>query len=328
MARPENREQYRQTVTEAFLRALEEDGLGWKKMWENGAEAPLNGVTGRAYSGINRFWLSLTAAENGWKDPRWVTMTQIMDRQNRYHKGSTWHLQKGSKATYVEYWYRYDCAAGRTVTWQEYSSLIAGGRDPDEFRLVPRYTAVFNACQVDGIAPYERPQLTDAWQDELIDDIAAGMGVSITYDGGDSAFYSLEGDSIHLPEKERFISPEALNAVTLHELAHATGHPSRLGRVMRGDMGRENYAYEELVAEIASAFVSYSLASEMSGEMMESHKAYVKAWIAVLKEQPDTLMRAVRDAQKAADLMESCRERMPELVFPQQERVPAAAIQL
>ena len=183
MARPESREEYRKTVTEAFLRALEEDGLGWKKMWTSGAETPVNGVTGREYSGINRFWLSLTAAGNGWNDPRWVTMTQIMDRQNRYHKGKTWHLQKGSKATYVEYWYRYDCAAGRTVTWQEYSAMIASGRDPDEFRLVPRYTAVFNACQIDGIDPFERPQLTEAWQDELIDDIAAGLGVSITYDG-------------------------------------------------------------------------------------------------------------------------------------------------
>lgn len=328
MARPESRDQYRQTVTEAFLRALEEDGLGWKKMWESGAEAPLNGVTGRAYSGINRFWLSMTAAANGWNDPRWVTMTQIMDRQNRYHKGRTWHLQKGSKATYVEYWYRYDCASGRTVTWQEYSNMLSNGRDPDEFRLVPRYTAVFNACQIEGIDPYERPQLTEAWQDELIDDIAAGMGVSITYDGGDSAFYSPETDSIHLPEKERFVSEEALNAVTLHELAHATGHPGRLARVMRGDIDRDNYAYEELVAEIASAFVSYSLAAEMSGEMMDSHKAYVKAWIAVLREQPDTLMRAVRDAQKAADLMESCRERIPELVFTQQDRTPVAAMQL
>jgi antirestriction protein ArdC len=328
MARPESREEYRKAVTEAFLRALEEDGLGWKKMWTSGAETPVNGVTGREYSGINRFWLSLTAAGNGWNDPRWVTMTQIMDRQNRYHKGKSWHLQKGSKATYVEYWYRYDCAAGRTVTWQEYSAMIASGRDPDEFRLVPRYTAVFNACQIDGIDPYERPQLTEAWQDELIDDIAAGLGVSITYDGGDSAFYSPETDSIHLPEKGMFTSEEALNAVTLHELAHSTGHPARLGRVMRGDYGRENYAYEELVAEIASAFVSYSLASEMSDWMMESHKAYVKAWIAVLREQPDTLMRAVRDAQRAADLMESCRERIPELVFPEQDRAPVAVLQL
>ncbi len=328
MARPESREQYRQTVTEAFLHALEEDGLGWKKMWESGAEAPLNGVTGRAYSGINRFWLSLTAAANGWKDPRWVTMTQIMDRQNRYHKGQTWHLQKGSRATYVEYWYRYDCAAGRTVTWKEYSDMTASGRDPDEFRLVPRYTAVFNASQIDGIGPYEKVLSGEEQQDELIDGIAAGLGVSITYDGGDSAFYSLETDSIHLPEKERFRSQEALNAVTLHELAHATGHPGRLGRVMRGDRSRDNYAYEELVAEIASAFVSYSLASDMTDEMMESHKAYVKAWIAVLKEQPDTLMRAVRDAQKAADMMESCRERLPELVFPEHDRTPVMAMQL
>jgi len=325
LSRPANREQYRDAVVQGFIKALEEDGLEWKKMWRGGADAPVNGVTGRPYSGVNRLWLSLAAIRLGCSDPRWVTMTQIMDRGGTYHPGEEWHLRKGSRAEYVEYWFRYDTSSGKTLSWKEYASLVASGRDPSEFRLVPRYTAVFSASMVDGIGPAPEAR-TPAQHDELVDEIAARLCVPITYDGGNSAYYLPGDDSIHLPAKESFVSDEALNAVTLHELAHSTGHPSRLNRFIRGSETGENYAYEELVAEIASCFVSFSLSSEMTESMMENHKAYVNAWISAIRERPDTLLRAARDAQKAADMMEGSAAR--ELDAPEPARARAVAAEI
>lgn len=312
MPRPSGRDEYRNAVTQAFLQALRQDGLEWKRMWSSPA-APFNGVSGRQYSGINRLMLQLSAASAGVTDPRWLTMTQIMDRDGRYHPGQKWHLQKGSKAVYVEFWFRLDSRSGETLTEAEYKQKIREGRDPSEFRLVPRYTAVFNASAVEGPEAYSAPPLSEAQQDEQIDLIAAGMGVPITYDGGDSAFYDPSADRIHLPERERFRSTAALCAVTLHELAHATGHPSRLARDLRGAADRENYAYEELVAEIASAFMGAVVPAAEGDDIMQDHKAYVNSWIRAIDEQPDTLMRAAKDAQRAADHLEHCRDLMLEL---------------
>ena len=157
MGRPKNKEEYRSAMADTFANILEEKGLDWKKEWRGvGGDAPQNGVTGFCYRGTNAFWLSLAAMMNGYDDPRWVTMNQIMDSENRYHPGSDWHLKKGSKATYVEYWYPYDTVEKKSLTWEIYRNEIENGRSPEEFNISARYTAVFNAGDVEGIPKYEK----------------------------------------------------------------------------------------------------------------------------------------------------------------------------
>ena len=79
------------------------------KEWNGkGGGAPHNGVTKANYRGCNSFWLSLIAMSKDYTDPRWLTMHQIMDPDKKYHPNEKWHLKKGFKATYVEYWYPYD----------------------------------------------------------------------------------------------------------------------------------------------------------------------------------------------------------------------------
>lgn len=188
MARPKNKDEYRTRLAEAFANVLDEKGLEWKKEWAGvGGGAPHNAVTKACYQGINAFWLSLVAMMKGYDDPRWVTMVQIMDKTGRYHPNQTWHLKKGTKATYVEYWYPYDVKEHKALTWEQYHEALEEGRKESEFRLSTRYTAVFNACEVEGIPELPRQPERTISDDQLVQTLSLSMGVEIFTDGGDRA---------------------------------------------------------------------------------------------------------------------------------------------
>ena len=306
MSRPKNKDEYRQEMAEAFAHVLEEKGLEWRKEWTGtGGSAPHNGITKACYRGSNAFWLSLVAMMKGYSDPRWVTMVQIMDKDSKYHPKEKWHLKAGSKATYVEYWYPFDLKNKKALTWDQYKQEIQSGRREDEFKLSTRYTAVFNACNVEGMPEINKePENTDIQMDEMVQKLSQGMGVQILLDGGDQAYYSPHQDQIHLPTPGSFENEYAFNATALHELSHSTGHPSRLNRSMNGFFGTSQYAYEELVAEMCSCFMGFDLHAEASASHIDNHKAYVQSWIQAIREKPETLIKAIKDAQAAANYMD------------------------
>lgn len=116
MSRPKNKDEFRRELAESFAAVLEEKGLEWKKEWQGNPVIPQNGITKNHYKGCNAFSLMLTSMAKGYSDPRWVTMVQIMDENKKYHPNEKWHLKKGSKATYVEYWYPYDTKQEKALT--------------------------------------------------------------------------------------------------------------------------------------------------------------------------------------------------------------------
>ena len=305
MAKPKNKDEYRAELAETFANVLEEHGLQWRKEWRGtGGDAPHNGITKANYRGCNAFWLSLISMLKGYTDPRWVTMVQIMDNDGKYHPKEKWHLKAGSKATYVEYWYPYDIENKKALTWEQYKHEIANGRNTSEFRLSTKYTAVFNAHDIEGMPELPTFEESDITQDELIAKLSEGMEVEILTDGGDRAYYSPSQDKIHLPSPGSFTSEYAFNATALHELSHATGHPSRLDRDMGGFFGSSQYAYEELVAEMCSCFMGVNLDQTASPDHINNHKAYVQSWIKAIRDKPETLIRAIKDAQSAAAFMD------------------------
>ena len=305
MAKPKNKDEYRAELAETFANVLEEHGLQWRKEWRGtGGDAPHNGITKANYRGCNAFWLSLISMVKGYSDPRWVTMVQIMDNDGKYHPKEKWHLKAGSKATYVEYWYPYDIENKKALTWEQYKHEIANGRNTSEFRLSTKYTAVFNAHDIEGMPELPTFEESDITQDELIAKLSEGMEVEILTDGGDRAYYSPSQDKIHLPSPGSFTSEYAFNATALHELSHATGHPSRLDRDMGGFFGSSQYAYEELVAEMCSCFMGVNLDQTASPDHINNHKAYVQSWIKAIRDKPETLIRAIKDAQSAAAFMD------------------------
>ena len=306
MSKPKNKDEYRKEMAEAFAHVLEEKGLSWKKEWRGtGGGAPHNAITKANYRGSNAFWLRLVSAMKGYQDPRWVTMVQIMDNDGKYHPKQKWHLKAGSKATYVEYWYPFDLKEKKALTWEQFKEELKNGSREDEFRLSTRYTPVFNACDVEGMPALPDPELCeDISMDELVTKLSEGMGVPIYLDGGDEAYYSPYKDEIHLPTPGSFENTYALNATALHELSHSTGHPSRLNRPQSSFFGTSQYAYEELVAEMCSCFMGYGLDAEASSAHLDNHKAYVQSWIRAIREKPETLIKAIKDAQGATNYMD------------------------
>lgn len=137
---------------------------------------------------------------------------------------------------------------------------------------------------------------------KVLEQISEGMNVGIYNDGGNMAFYSLTTDTIHLPEEKLFISTEDYNAVAFHELAHSTGHETRLNRDTSGEFGSESYAKEELVAEVTSAFMAADIGISVKG--MDNHQAYINGWIEEIEKSPEVLIKAISKAEEAANYME------------------------
>ena len=283
--------EYRKMIADEFIKSLQEDSLQWKKMW-SGNMRPINGHTGRKYSGLNRLWLQHNMTQKSFDDPRFYTFKQVQDMGLK--------VKKGSKAVQVEFWSLYDPETKKTV---DFSKAAEYEDEEKELTMIARYYSVFNGSQIEGLEKYEQHMLSDAAPQEEIDKIAANMGVEILYDGGDSAYYHRIDDNIHLPKPQAFESQDAYNATVLHELAHATGASNRLNRTKGKYFGDEQYAREELVAEIASCFAQNDLGFTIESEHFNNHKAYVQGWISEISEKEEALMEAIKDAQSAADYL-------------------------
>lgn len=125
---------------------------------------------------------------------------------------------------------------------------------------VLNHYAVFHVSQIDGVPTYKAPAVDEAlWTRPEASEIILENSGAVVRIGGDRAFYSPSTDHIQLPSDFAFNSPEEFAATALHELAHWTGHPSRLNRDLQNRLGSSAYTMEELRAELASAFVANEL---------------------------------------------------------------------
>lgn len=288
----------REELAQAFLAALKEEQLPWRACWAQGR--PYNAATGRRYKGINTLRLSMLADERGYKDPRWCTFQQAKD------KG--WKIRKGEHATKVEYWAMYDMERKRWMNWNEVERLKRDDPDAaDKLQLRSRTALVFNAAQMEGVPPLPQRPRTDIGQlRQQRDTLLENMQLAYREEGT-RAYYSPSADMVTLPPEASFDDPYSYISTFLHECGHATGHPDRLNRHIENHFGSEDYAREELRAEIASAFVSQELGLEMSqkalNEHFDLHKAYIQSWIKVLEKDPQELFAAIKDASGIANYL-------------------------
>ncbi|KZB63143.1 hypothetical protein AUP42_01755 [Thalassospira lucentensis] len=280
----EKKKSYRDQVVEELLGHIEAGTAPWQKPWEPGKVrmAPFNPVSGKDYRGINALWLEI----RGRSDPRWMTYRQASAQDAQ--------VRKGEKGTMIEYW-----------KWSEREKVLDDNGKPvlddkgvaktRDVRLDrPRvfHAVVFNAEQIDGLAPYIAPEPTFS-PVERAEQILKQGNVPIFHDQNDRAFYRSSSDEIHMPHQAAFKGQYEYYATALHELGHATGHGSRMAREF-GPFGSEVYAKEELRAEIAS----YMLTTELGlGHYPERHAAYVGSWMKAIKEDRNALFAAARDAE-------------------------------
>ena len=173
----------------------------------------------------------------------------------------------------------------------------------DRSRFIHRVYTVFNGKQIDQIPAYEPTKHSEFEAIQAGEQIMAHSGAKIAHDQPDSAFYNRAKDSIHLPSKNAFKEPAGYYGTALHELAHWTGHPSRLNRATLNEsyrFGDTNYAKEELRAELASVFLA---AERGIPHTPEQHAAYVESWVKALKQDKNEIFRAAHEASAAADFL-------------------------
>lgn len=284
---------FRQEVTDTIIRLLEQGIAPWQKPWDatGSLEMPINPTTGKAYRGGNVIHLFAVAMSRGYDDPRWMTYRQAQEYD--------WQVRKGEKGTQIEFWDVKRITAGEPEPGQP----VEDDQPEKRSRLIHRVYTVFNASQIDGIPPFQAKQRTLFEVEDAGERILAGSGAEIHHDQIDRAFYSRGKDSIHLPRREFFPDAAGYYGTALHELAHWTGHPSRLDRPTLNEsyrFGDPAYAQEELRAELASVFLA---AERGIPHQPARHAAYVASWIKALKNDKNEIFRASADAAKATDYL-------------------------
>lgn len=120
----------------------------------------------------------------------------------------------------------------------------------------------------------------------------------------DNAFYSISKNEIVVPTKAQFKDGEAFYGTAFHEMVHSTGAENQLGRIKPTSFGSDEYAREELVAELGSALIAQRYG--MTKNVKEDSCAYLKSWLDSLKESPQFIKTTLMDVKKATSMVTQC----------------------
>ena len=185
--------------------------------------------------------------------------------------------------------------------------------EDDEIRKIPflKTSYVFNRCQLNGYEPSatkedDQPKQSLVERIEKVDTFIGNTEAMIEH-GNKGACYSPKEDKIYMPVTEAFMDTKTCTATEgyystlLHELVHWSGAPTRMDRTKGKKFGDQNYATEELVAELGAAF----LCAEHDIAMLEKgdHANYIASWLKALKDNKHCIIGAASDASKAVQYM-------------------------
>ena len=293
-------------VTENIVKALESGVASWIKPWDSCADGvlvPSNHSTLKPYRGINVLNLGWKSMMEGWPNT-WGTFNMWRKLSNDLND----KLEKKAKKNGEDYerqWYGVKKEQESTPIFFYKMIQVKDKDDEDKTKSFPilKMFSGFNISQTN------MPVNTDAKKDKRpiteiekeIDEMIKRHNVEFR-ENGNSAFFNYNSDFICVPKRSQFKTIEDRASTILHELTHWTGHPSRLNRDMRGGFGSEDYAKEELVAELGSAILCQTM-----GLPLESlqHTEYIGSWIKRLKKDDGYkyLFSASAKAQSAVDFL-------------------------
>lgn len=278
--RPDNDAKRRdlfQEVTDNMIQAIEEGTAPWQKTWKGRFGWPMNPTTGKSYHGINVLLLS----NAGYQDPRWCSYEQA--------KKAGWQVRGGEKASRI-YFYK---PLRKETEDLDFATGLPVVKTIPVFRSYP----VFNLSQVENAPKLEtgvdHGTILDDVTEATILELVESTGAEIRT-GRVSAAYDPKDDWISMPAKETFESDAHYYAALVHELAHWTGHSSRLNRPFSFDRSSEAYAREELRAEMTSAMLSMELGIPAS---IGNHEGYIAAYLTLLRNDKKEVFRAAKDAE-------------------------------
>lgn len=282
---PQRRDIYAD-ITGKIIAAVEADPGKPSMPWRRSAGPlfmPVNALTGNAYNGINVVSLWVSAEAQAFATPVWATYKQWQSLGAQ--------VRKGEKSSPV-------------VFYKEYEAEPNPEDNADDGkRRVARASWVFNASQVDGFTAPDAPQpLGPIERLAAIDAFVSATGASVV-PGGERAFYRPSTDHIQMPEEALFCGTDTMTrsesyyAVLVHELTHWSGAKHRLNREFGKRFGDQDYAAEELVAEIGSAFLCAELG--ITQDVRADHAQYLAQWLKLMKSDSRAVFTAAAKASEA-----------------------------
>jgi antirestriction protein ArdC len=283
----------RQQITDEIVAAMEAGPPPWRKSWASGGGLNFNASSGQAYKGINQLILAISpAAASG--DVRWLTYKQA--------EGMGVQVRKGEKGTRI-------VKMVEVNRGQATKEANTGGEvlaeDGSKALVMKAYT-VFNASQIDGMAPMPVRECNVSCAD-AVEQIIFGLqntGLKVNFGQGFQPCYIPRTDEVRCPPASEFDSLEDFHATLLHESAgHGSQAMKRLA-MMSSDVprfGSAEYARLELVAELVSAQLGAQLGLPMGPSLIASHAGYLASWLQVLKDDKNEIFKAAANAQKICD---------------------------
>jgi antirestriction protein ArdC len=263
-------------LQEDILKLMEQNSTRWVQPFANAIQH--NPITKSVYRGVNRLSLANTQLNHGYTSDAWATFKQIQKAGGQLKKGS-----KGASILFFS-----------TATTKETEKESC-------FGFWKTYT-VFNLSCVEKMDEYQEHGEVESHDENLstfVDEFIDQCGANRSYALG-SAWYSPLDDSLNLPHHISFTSSARYASTAFHELGHWSGAKSRLDRDLGGTFGDAVYGFEELVAELTSAFLcaDYGVSLEEC-----QHANYLASWCKCLREQKGALLKACSLAQKSCDFL-------------------------
>jgi len=255
-------------IVDLVLSAMDDD-VTWRKTWQSQSGPHCNWLSKRPYSGVNQISTMISAWANKYKSNYWLTYKQVQDLGGNV---------KGQKATPAVFY--------------------GSNKDKDDPEKLYKFAKLYNVFNIEqtGIEVPEvelRPTKL-----ERPYEMADALQVEIESHQSYNPCYSPLSDKIKMPMPGQFESDDAHQSTFYHECIHATGHSKRLDRPILNRFGSEDYAKEELVAELGSIFLCAELGVTYD---IKQHASYLKSWQKAIESDANYLLTASTAARKAAE---------------------------
>lgn len=281
-----------QEVTDTIIQQLEAATVPWQTPWigdfnGNFLGLPKNFSTNKKYQGVNIVLLWSASLKHGYTSTEWATFKQWSEKKESIRKG-----EKGSMIVYYD-------------TFEK--------EVDNEIQKIPflKASVVFNRCQLASFkneTPTFNPSLPILAESvDLVEVFVVNTKAVIEYNSNRACYVPLT-DTIHLPPMENFITTEHSTATEsyystmLHELTHWSGSPKRMNRVKGKKFGDDQYAFEELVAELGAAFLCADF--NIASSNYQDQASYIAHWLHILKDNKNFIVTAASEASKAVGYLQ------------------------
>jgi len=274
-----NKEVY-EKVNENLMNMISNGTMPWQMTWE-GTSLPINLTDKRNYRGINIWMLTGMAYAKGYQYNQWVTYRQAMSLGG--------NVKKGEKSSFVVF--------AKMIEKKGQDDIP---EDERESFFLYQYYNVFNVCQCEGLKPYVKESNKNDPLTESEAVIAGYKNKPEIINGNWNPCYSPLDDKVFMPTINSFTSSEEYYGALFHELAHSTGHESRMKRDLTGRFDRESYSKEEMVAEFSASYLR-AVTGIATSTSNQNSASYIDGWSDVIKKDYRIIMNSASIAMRVAD---------------------------